>query len=107
MRLLDRLQPRQDGAEVDHAAVVLGLIHGPDRLERFDFRRATRRATRDYIVVLEAGLSALTNEVIEGTPEMAYIRSMLAVTTGRSGSGGFGTPIGIEPIAQSCIGRNH
>ena len=67
--------------------------------------RALRRATRDCIVVLEAGRSALTNEVIEGTPEMAYIRSMLAVTTGRRGNGGFGTPIGIEPMLSRALGE--
>jgi len=31
--------------------------------------RALRKATRDYVIVLEAGLAALTNHAIEGKPE--------------------------------------
>jgi hypothetical protein len=67
--------------------------------------RALRTATRDYLLVLDAGLVALTDEAIERHPELAYIRTALAIATGKRGSGGFGTPIGIERILSRALGE--
>jgi len=67
--------------------------------------RALRRATRDYIVVLEAGYAALTDEAVAGKPELVYVRTALAIATGKRGSGGFGTPIGIERMLSGLLGE--
>ena len=68
--------------------------------------RALRQATRDYLVVLDAGLKALTNEAIEGKPELAYIRSAISIATGARGSGySFGTPANIERLLSRALGE--
>jgi len=67
--------------------------------------RALRTATRDYIVVLGAGLKAQIDEAIEGKPELVYIRAALANATGQRGSGDFGTPIGIEHALSHLLGE--
>jgi len=67
--------------------------------------RALRKATRDYLLVLEAGYQALGNDVIEKSPDLGYLRSELAVTTGTRGSGGFGTVISIERRLTQLLGE--
>jgi len=59
--------------------------------------RALRNACRDFIIVCEAGYAALTDEVIERRPDLVYLRTSLAVASGKQGTGAtFGTPIEIE-----------
>ena len=70
--------------------------------------RGIRAATRDYIIVLDAALKALNDDVIEGKPELAYLRSALAIAAGarNSGSGySFGTPINIERLITRLLGE--
>jgi hypothetical protein len=66
--------------------------------------RAIRKATRDYIVVLDAGLRAL-DQAAEGHPELVYLRAALAVATGRRVSS-FGTPHAIEIMITKMLGES-
>jgi hypothetical protein len=69
--------------------------------------RALRTATRDYMVVLEAGYQALTNGAIERKPELAYLRSCLGLAIGKRGTGaGFGTPVQLEGMLTRMLGES-
>jgi hypothetical protein len=70
--------------------------------------RSIRRATRDYLVVLDAALAALTDEAIESKPQLAYLQAALAIAAGRRGTNagsGFGTPIQIEAMLSRLLGE--
>jgi hypothetical protein len=67
--------------------------------------RALRRATRDYIVVLEAGLQALDVAAIQTNPQLVYLRTALAVATGKRGSA-FGTPYALEVMLTNMLGES-
>ena len=67
--------------------------------------RALRKTTRDYVIVLEAGLAALTNHAIEAKPE-AYLRAAPAVGVGKRGKGAsFGTLVQIERQLSQLLGE--
>jgi hypothetical protein len=66
--------------------------------------RALRKATRDYLVVLDAGFKAL-DQVASANPELVYLRTALAIATGRRGSA-FGTPHGIETMITGLLGES-
>lgn len=68
--------------------------------------RALRNATDDYLIVLEAGYVALTDQAIAGKPNLAYLRSALAVAAGKRGSGAFGTPLGIRNMLTQALGES-
>ena len=67
--------------------------------------RALRQATSDYILVLTAGYQALTDAAIARSPGFVYLRTALAIATGKRGSGGLGTPIGIESMLSKLLGE--
>jgi len=69
--------------------------------------RAIRKATRDYMLILNATLDALTDDAIAAKPEVAYLRSALAIALGKRGSGGvsFGTPIQLEGMLSRLLGE--
>ena len=68
--------------------------------------RALRQATRDYILVLDAGYSALTDEAIEGRGDLAYLRSAIAIATGKRGGASFGSPISLEHMLTRLLGES-
>ncbi len=67
--------------------------------------RALRKATHDYITVLEAAHAALGDPVIEGKPELAYLRGALAVAAGKRGAAPFGTPIMVRNLLSRMLGE--
>jgi hypothetical protein len=69
--------------------------------------RAIRKATRDYLTVLDHALAALTDDAVASKPELAYLRSALAIATGKRGSGGvsFGTPVQLEGMLSRLLGE--
>ncbi len=67
--------------------------------------RAIRRATRDYLTVLESALAALTDDAIAGQPHLAYLRSSLALATGKRGGSSFGTPIQLLGQLDRMLGE--
>ncbi len=67
--------------------------------------RALKRATDDYLTVLEAVYSAMGDHVIAGKPEMAYLRSAIAVASGHRGAAPFATPIGMRNLLSKLLGE--
>jgi hypothetical protein len=68
--------------------------------------RAIRKATRDYMLILDAALVGLSDDVVAGKPQMAYVRSALAIATGKRGAGvSFGTPVQIEGMLSRMLGE--
>jgi hypothetical protein len=68
--------------------------------------RAIRAATRDYLIVLDAALAALTNDAIADNPDLAYLRSAIAIAAGARGAGyGFGSAANIERLLSKALGE--
>ena len=61
-------------------------------------------AGRGEAVLMRAS-QAGTDQAIEGKPELAYLRTALAVACGKWGSS-FGTPIGIEIMITRMLGES-
>jgi hypothetical protein len=93
--------PPNDGREM-HSRSRPGKQPDPD----ITGLRALRQATRDYIMVLDAAYAALTDDAIAGKPQLAYLRSALAVATGRRGGASFGTPIQMEHALSRLLGES-
>lgn len=66
--------------------------------------RALRKATRDYLLVCDAFLKAL-DQAAEGNPELTYLRTALAVATGKRGSS-FSTAHSVAVMLDNLLGES-
>lgn len=77
----------------------------PPRGDIVALARALRLATRDYVAVLEGAITIMPDEVIAGRPELAYLRSMLYIATGKRGNAPFATPAGLDRWLSQLLGE--